>query len=174
MAADLGAEFVVTGAGGKDAYGYEQWFFDWAIESLRQVLPIADRRGVKLAIESGSPPGCLVHNIETAEKLLGYESLDSLCSLYDCAHSHIRGEDSVEAFDTLSKRVVHMHAKGDPKNIIFCRWAREKLTLMRCLAPWRTPGSMVTLRWNTKHSYGTDRRTTRAYWPGKRHSSIAL
>lgn len=122
MAADLGGEFVVTGAGGKDAYGYEQWFFDWAVESLSQVLPIADRRGVKLAIESGSPSGCLVHNIETAEKVLGCESLDSLCSLYDCAHFHIRGEDPVEAFETLSERVVHMHAKdaaGDPKNIIF-------------------------------------------------------
>ncbi len=122
LAADLGAPVVVTAAGGKDAYGYEQWFFDWAIDSLRQLLPIADQRGVKLAIEAGSPPGCLIHDIETAKKLLATEGLESLCSLYDCAHLHIRGENPVEAFEALKERIVHVHAKdasGGPENIIF-------------------------------------------------------
>ena len=57
MAADLGAPIVVTAGGGKNAYGYEQWFFDWTVEVLQQVLPTAERLGIALAIEAGSPAG---------------------------------------------------------------------------------------------------------------------
>lgn len=55
LAVDVGASVVVTGAGGKDAYGYEQWFFDWACESLRQVMPIADRLGINPGYRVGQP-----------------------------------------------------------------------------------------------------------------------
>lgn len=122
LAVDVGASVVVTGAGGKDAYGYEQWFFDWACESLRQVMPIADRLGITLAIESGSPPGCLVHGIETSRKLLASEGLENVQLLLDSAHFHIRGGGPVEAFKTFKDRVAHVHAKdatGGPENIIF-------------------------------------------------------
>ncbi len=73
LAADLGAPIVVTAGGGKDAYGYEQWFFDWAVEVLRQVLPTAERLGVSLAIEAGSPAGSLIYNLKTMQKLLDTE-----------------------------------------------------------------------------------------------------
>ena len=122
LAADVGAPVVVTAGGGKDAYGYEQWFFDWLFDSLRQLLPIAERLGVLLAIESGSPAGCLVHDIQTTERLLAVEGFESLHLLFDCAHFHIRGDCPVEAFQKFRNRIVHMHAKdaaGGPENIVF-------------------------------------------------------
>ncbi len=60
LAADLETPVVVTSGGGKDAYGYEQWFFEWAVDTLKQVLPTANKLGITLAIEAGSPPGCLI------------------------------------------------------------------------------------------------------------------
>lgn len=122
MAADLGAPIVVTAGGGKNAYGYEQWFFDWAVEVLRRVLPAAERLGVALAIEAGSPAGSLIYNLETMHKLLDTSGLEGLQALFDCAHYHIRGDSPVTVFNTLKDRVVHMHAKdaaGDPENIVF-------------------------------------------------------
>ena len=122
MAADLGAPIVVTAGGGKNAYGYEQWFFDWTVEVLRQVLPTAERLGIALAIEAGSPAGSLIYNLKTMQKLLDTAGLEGLRALFDCAHYHMRGDSPVTAFNTLKDRIVHMHAKdaaGDPENIVF-------------------------------------------------------
>ena len=122
MASDLGVPIVVTAGGGKNAYGYEKWFFDWAVEVLRQVLPKAERLGITLAIEAGSPAGSLIYNLQTMKKLLDTTGLEELRVLFDCAHYHIRGDSPVTTFNTLKDRVVHMHAKdaaGDPENIIF-------------------------------------------------------
>ena len=122
LAADLGAPIVVTAGGGKDAYGYEQWFFDWGTDTLRQVLPTADKLGVTLAIEAGSPPGCLIYNTKTIQKLLATDGLDSVRVLFDPAHYYIRGDSPVEAFKALKDHVVHIHAKdatGDQENIVF-------------------------------------------------------
>ena len=122
LAADLGAPTVVTTAGGKNAYGYEQWFFDWAIESIGQLLPIADRLGVTIALETGSPPGCLTYNVETTKRLLAAEGLDSVRALFDPAHYYIRGDCPKAAFEALQGHIAHVHAKdatGDPENIVF-------------------------------------------------------
>lgn len=122
LAADLGSSVVVAGGGSKNAYGYEQWFFDWLIDSLRQLLPTAEKLGITLALEAGSPPGCLLYNIKTMQKLLATEGLDSVRVLFDPAHFTIRGDNPVEAFKALKNKVVHMHAKdadGGPENIIF-------------------------------------------------------
>ena len=122
MAADLGAPIVVTAGGGKNAYGYEQWFFDWTVEVLQQVLPTAERLGIALAIEAGSPAGSLIYNLKTMQKLLDATGLEGLRVLFDCAHYHMRGDSPVTVFNTLKDLVVHMHAKdaaGDPENIVF-------------------------------------------------------
>ena len=143
LAADLGAPVVVTAGGGKDAYGYEQWFFDWLFDSLRQVLPIAERLGVSLAIEAGSPAGCLVHDIRTTKRLLEAEGLDSLRLLFDCAHFHVRGDSPVEAFETFRDLIVHMHAKdaaGDPENIIFPPYGEGQIDFDILLGSMATHG----------------------------------
>ena len=54
LAADLGASVVITGRG-NDAYGYEQWYWDWAVKMLRNVLPLADSLAITLAMEAGRP-----------------------------------------------------------------------------------------------------------------------
>lgn len=122
LAADLGCSLVVTGAGGKDAYGYEQWFFDWGIDSLQQLAPIAERLGITLAIECGSPLGCLVHGIESSHKVLSAEGLESIELLFDTGHFTIRGGPPVKAFETFKGRIAHVHVKdavGDAENIAF-------------------------------------------------------
>ena len=122
LAADLEVPIVVTSGGGKDAYGYEKWFFEWAIDTLRNVLQTAEKLGIKLAIEAGSPPGCLIYNIETMHKLLNSDGLESLRVLFDPAHYFIRGDSPIDAFKAFYDRIVHMHAKdatGNPENIVF-------------------------------------------------------
>lgn len=122
IAADLGADIVVTAAGGKACYGYEKWFFEWAEDTLRQVLPTADRLGITLAIEAGSPPGSTVYNLKTMQRLLQGEGLGNLRVLFDPAHYHMRGDDVTHVFETLGEQIVHMHAKdatGNPENLIF-------------------------------------------------------
>ena len=122
LAADLGVPIVVTAAGGKNAYGYEQWFLDWTVEALRRLLPLAEKLGVALALECGSPAGSLIYNIETLQKLLALEGLDSARVLFDPAHYQIRGDSPVRAYQTFRDRIVHIHAKdacGDPENTIF-------------------------------------------------------
>lgn len=122
VAADMGASVVVTAAGGKDAYGYEQWYFDWAIDTISQVLPVTEQLGITLAIEAGSPAGSLVYNLKTMQKLLATDGFDSLAVLFDPAHYHLRGDDPVKSFNALKDRVAHVHLKdadGDAENIIF-------------------------------------------------------
>lgn len=122
MAADLGAPFVVTTGGNKDAYGYEQWYWDWTVELLGEVLPLAEKLGITLAIEAGSPSGCLIWNLELISKLLATKGLESIRVLFDPAHYHLRGDDPVQAVKTLGRQIVHVHAKdaaGNPENIVF-------------------------------------------------------
>ena len=85
-------------------------------------MPTADKLGITLAIEAGSPPGCLIYNIETMRKLLASDGLDSVRVLFDPAHYFIRGDSPTEAFKAFSDQIVHMHAKdasGDPEDIVF-------------------------------------------------------
>lgn len=122
LAADLGAPTVVTVAGVKNAYGYEQWFLDWAVESIRELLPLAERLGVDIAFETASPPGCLAYNVDTTQRLFAAEGLESATLLFDPAHFQIRGDSPVQAFETFKDRIVHVHAKdaaGGAENIIF-------------------------------------------------------
>ena len=75
-----------------------------------------------MAIEAGSPPGCLIYNIETMLKLLNYDGLDSVRVLFDPAHYFIRGDSPIDAFKVFSDQIVHMHAKdasGNAENIVF-------------------------------------------------------
>ena len=111
LAADLGAPYVVTGGGSKDIYGRESQFWEWLVVELRELVTEADRLGVTLAIEAGSPLGNLLHNLSRMQKLLSYEGLEQLRVLFDPAHYHIRGDSEVEAYEALSQRVVHVHAK---------------------------------------------------------------
>jgi sugar phosphate isomerase/epimerase len=111
LAADLGAPYVITGGGMKDIYGKESQFWEWLVDGLRELVIDAGRLGVTLAIEAGSFPGSLVHNLSRMQKLLSYEGLETLRVLFDPSHYHIRGDSAVLAYRALSSRVVHVHAK---------------------------------------------------------------
>ena len=122
LAADLEAPVVVVGAGSKDLYNYEREYWKRAVDAFCRLLVDADRLGVKLATETASALGCLVRNLETAQKFLSYEGLESMCVLFDPAHFQVRGDSVIGAYQALADRVVHMHAKdarGDPEDLEF-------------------------------------------------------
>ena len=111
LASDLGARYVVIGAGKKEFYGWESVYWDRLIQALRELLPVAESLGVTVAAEAASQPGVLIYGTSGVHRLLSYDGLDSLGVLFDSAHFHIRGEDVARAFATFSDRIVHIHLK---------------------------------------------------------------
>ena len=122
LAYDLGAKYVVTGAGVKNFYGREAQYWEWLVDGFRELVAEADRLGLTMAVEAGGSPGQLVHNTSRMQKLLSYEGLESLQVLFDPSAYQIRGESAVEAYKALSQRVAHVHAKdgkGNPEDFEF-------------------------------------------------------
>lgn len=122
LASDLGAKYVVTGAGVKNFYGRESQYWEWLVDGFRELVAEADHLGVTMAVEAGGAPGQLVHNTSRMLNLLSYDGLEALGLLFDPSAYQIRGESAVEAYKTLSQRVVHVHAKdgkGNPEDFEF-------------------------------------------------------
>ncbi len=110
------------GGGHKDFYGRESDYRERLIAALRELAAYGDRLGVRLALEAGSLPGHLVHNLSRGRKVLSYDRLESLGVLFDPGHYHVRGDPVIGAYRALSERVVHMHAKdarGHVEDFVF-------------------------------------------------------
>lgn len=111
LASDLGVPYVVLGGGHKDFYGRESQYWEWLVAALRELVAYGSHLGVTIAVEAGSLPGRLVHNLDRMRKLLSYSGLERLGVLFDPGHYHVRGDSVVAAYSALSERVVHVHAK---------------------------------------------------------------
>lgn len=122
LASDLGAKYVVTGAGVKNFFVWESQYWEWLVDGFRKLVAGASRLGVTLAVEGGGNPGQLVHSTSRMLKLLNYDGLEELGVLFDPSAYQIRGESAVEAYKALSQRVVHVHGKegrGNPEDFEF-------------------------------------------------------
>ena len=122
LAADLGAPYVVFGGGRKEFYGRERQYWEWLVAALRHLIAHASRLGVILAVEAGSSPGSLLHNLSRMQYLLSHDGLDTLGVLFDSGHYLVRGDSVIDAFKALSQRAVHVHAKdamGNPEDYEF-------------------------------------------------------
>ena len=117
LAADLEVKIVVVGGGHKAFYGQESDYWERLIAALRELVAYGDRIGVRLALEAGSLPGRLVHDLSRVRKVLSYDGLDTLGVLFDPGHYHVRGDSVIDAYRALSERVVHMHAKDARGNV---------------------------------------------------------
>jgi sugar phosphate isomerase/epimerase len=89
-----------------------EWAIETFVESLREVLPVAEEREVDLHVEP--EPDLL---IETTEEFLAFaERIDHprvRCN-FDAGHLFSVGEDPVEAFDRLAEYVDHVHLEDIP------------------------------------------------------------
>jgi len=117
LASDLGARYVVFGGGRKKFYGRESQFWEWLVAALRHLTAHASRLGVILAVEAGSSSGSLLHNLSRMQYLLSHDGLESLRVLFDSGHYFVRGDSVIEAYRSLSQRVVHVHAKDAMGNL---------------------------------------------------------
>lgn len=117
LASDLGAGYVVFGGGRKEFYGRESQFWEWLVDALWHLIAHASRLGVILAVEAGSSPGSLLHNLSRMQYLLSHDGLGNLGVLFDSGHYFVRGDSVIEAYRALSQRVVHLHAKDAMGNL---------------------------------------------------------
>lgn len=117
LAADLGAGNVVVGGGRKEFYGRESEYWERLVTALRHLTANATRLGVTLAVEAGSLPGSLLHNLSRMQYLLSHEGLETLAVLFDSGHYQVRGDSVVAAYRALRQRVVHVHAKDANGNL---------------------------------------------------------
>jgi inosose dehydratase len=117
LAMDLGARYVVVGGGRKEFYGRESQYWEKLVTALRHLTVNATRLGVNLAVEAGSFPGSLLHNLSRMQYLLSHDGLETLGVLFDSGHYQVRGDSVVEAYRALSQRVVHVHAKDAKGNL---------------------------------------------------------
>jgi sugar phosphate isomerase/epimerase len=89
-----------------------EWALETFIESLEEVLPVAEEVGVDLHVEP--EPDLL---IETSTEFLEFaERIDHFrvrCN-FDAGHLFSVGEDPVEAFDRLADYVDHVHLEDIP------------------------------------------------------------
>lgn len=89
-----------------------EWAIETFIESLREVLPVAEEVGVDLHVEP--EPELL---IETSAEFLSFaERIDHpriRCN-FDAGHLFSVGEDPVEAFDRLTDYADHVHLEDIP------------------------------------------------------------
>ena len=75
--------------------------------SLEELLPFAERHGVRLGVEY--EPGLLVECCDELTALI--EQMDSEClgANLDLGHSHVLGEDPAEVVSNLGARLFHVH-----------------------------------------------------------------
>ncbi len=117
LASNLGAQYVVFGGGRKEFYGRESQYWEWLVAALRHLIARASRLGVILAVEAGSSPGSLLHNLSRMQYLLSHDGLETLGVLFDSGHYFVRGDSVIEAYRMLNQRVVHVHAKDAKGNL---------------------------------------------------------
>ncbi|EMA37931.1 sugar phosphate isomerase/epimerase family protein [Halococcus hamelinensis] len=91
-----------------------EWALETFVESLEEVLPVAEEVGVDLHVEP--EPDLL---IETADEYLEFVERIShpqvRCN-FDAGHLFSVGEDPVAAYETLSEYVDHVHLEDIPED----------------------------------------------------------
>ncbi len=122
LAADLGTDVVHVYSGPVSDGAHESKSWEVLIDCLKHSIDSARDCGVRLAVEAVAFPGFLVWNLQTMLELLERIDDEELFVNFDPSHYFVAGDSVVEAFDVLSERIVHVHAKdanGDRDNFEF-------------------------------------------------------
>lgn len=111
LAADLGADIVHIYSGTSASPTDDARCWQVFVESLSVLLQTANQFGVRLAVEAVAFPRFLVWNLNTLLQLLDRIGRDDLYVNFDPSHFLIAGDSVSAAFEKLSDRIVHVHAK---------------------------------------------------------------
>ncbi|MGQ9733214.1 MAG: sugar phosphate isomerase/epimerase family protein [Candidatus Zipacnadales bacterium] len=119
-AADVGAPVVNTDEGPKPDWMDETLAFEIMRYSLHQILAVAERHGIAVAIE---PHQIYTSRLNTFERILSLSDSPCLKVNWDTGNIYLAGkEDPYEMLEALADRVVHVHAK----DIAFEHGAQER------------------------------------------------
>jgi len=108
LASDLGIPYVRVYAGGEkihwEASSWDLW--NWSIEGLKELLPYAERYGVKMALEVHTGIAQTVDALLDMIEQVGSEDI-KVC--LDPPLLAIHGEPAYEAVKRVGSRIVHAH-----------------------------------------------------------------
>ena len=107
LAAALGAGTISTEPGGPVQGMTEKEAMDLFERGLREVIPTASERGVKILIEP--EPELLIETAEEAEAFLRRINSEHVGVNFDIGHFYCVGEEPAEAFKRLAPYVEHIH-----------------------------------------------------------------
>jgi len=108
-AADVGAPIVNTDEGPKPEWVSDALAFELMGYSLHQILAVAERHGIDLAIE---PHQVYTSRKKTFLKILDLSDSPRLKVNWDTGNAYLAGqEDPYEFLEAVADRVVHVHAK---------------------------------------------------------------
>jgi len=107
LAAALGAKTISTEPGGPVQGMTEKEAMDLFERGLREVIPVASERGVKILVEP--EPGLLIETAEEAETFLRRVNSEHVRINFDAGHFYCVGEEPAEAFKRLAPYVEHIH-----------------------------------------------------------------
>ncbi|WP_049903024.1 sugar phosphate isomerase/epimerase family protein [Halococcus agarilyticus] len=91
-----------------------EWALDTFVESLREVLPVAEDVGVDLHVEP--EPDLLIETSDQFREFADRIDHPRIRCNFDAGHLFCVDEDPVEAFDTLEPFVDHVHLEDIPED----------------------------------------------------------
>jgi sugar phosphate isomerase/epimerase len=107
-ASDLGAPVVNTDEMFRPAWMDVEWAFQLMRYTLTRVLPVAERYGVRVAIE---PHGEFTTTVDGLERILALRPSPMLGVNFDTGNTLLAGQDPYAFLEHFADRVVHVHAK---------------------------------------------------------------
>lgn len=82
--------------------------FAWVVEGLREAAGVAERCGIRLALENH---GLLAGQAEQVRQILEAVASPALGSTFDCGNFLLVGQSPYSAWEALAPYVVHVHVK---------------------------------------------------------------
>ena len=112
-AAALDHQYISIEPGGPIPEGKSrEWALDTFVESLEEVLPVAEEVGVDLHVEP--EPDLLIETTEQFLELVDRVDHPRIRCNFDAGHLFCVGEDPTEALETLGPYVDHVHLEDIP------------------------------------------------------------
>ncbi|NPV09207.1 MAG: sugar phosphate isomerase/epimerase [Anaerolineae bacterium] len=109
LAGQLGCPYVRVYAGGDHVYEgatlWQQW--DWTIEGITRLLPVAQEAGVRLALEVHTG---VAQNVDTIRAMMLEVGWDAVDICLDAPLLYLRGEPIAESVRLFGGKIVHSHA----------------------------------------------------------------
>jgi sugar phosphate isomerase/epimerase len=91
-----------------------EWALDTFVESLREVLPVAEDVGVDLHVEP--EPELLIETVDEFQEFADRIDHPRIRCNFDAGHLFCVGEDPIGAFDALEPFVDHVHLEDIPED----------------------------------------------------------